>query len=447
MQSTCSKQWEEAIATEFKQLKLSGTFEWVKDLPSGRKAIGSKIVFREKRDGNGKVTKYKARIVAKGFSQVPGQDFHFTYSSVAKFTTLRALISMATREDWELHHVDIVGAYLQGDLDEDIYMEVPEGIQEAGKAGGHWKLQKALYGLKQAGRQWKVKLDAAMHGLGLKKSQADDCLYVLREEGRTKLLVLVYVDDMTVASGNMAGIAKIKADLRKIFDITDLGVLGHILGIQINRDRTIRTTRLNQTAYIQELLRRHGMQDCAPVSTPLAIKEKLSTAQSPTNPTEKAAYADHAKDLNYAECLGGILYVTQTRPDIQHAVGICAQFTTNPGKPHLEALKRILRYLKGTAHFGLTLGNKGDQLDLVGWTDSDWAQDTDTRRSIGGFVFDVAGGSVSWSSKKQPTVALSTTEAEYMAASAATKEAIWLRILLEDLGFPQTEATTIRADN
>jgi hypothetical protein len=308
-------------------------------------------------------------------------------------------------------------------------------------------LIKALYGLKQAGRQWKLKLDEAMRSLGFEKSQADDCLYILRENGVVVLLVLVYIDDMAAASKGIAKIAKFKVDIGKIFKITDLGELRHILGIQVERDRGARTITINQTAYIQDLLARHGMQDCAPVSTPLTVKDRLSNTQSPTTSDEKAAYAEYAKGLNYLECLGGVLYATQTRPDIQHAVGVCAQFGANPGKPHMEALKRVLCYLKGTAHFGLTLGGKNDGVDLIGWTDSDWAQDLDTRRSLGGFVFDIAGGAVSWSSKKQPTVALSTAEAEYMAASNATKEAIWLRVLLEDLGFPQTKATTIHADN
>ena len=146
--------------------------------------------------------------------------------------------------------------------------------------------------------------------------------------------------------------------------------------------------------------------------------------------------------------MGALLYATQTRPDIQFAVGLVSQFGGNPGKPHLDATKRIMRYLKGTVNFGLTLGRQENEtIDLVGWTDSNWAQDPDSRCSVGGFIFDIAGGSISWSSKKQPTVALSTVEAEYMAASNATKEAIWLRVLLTDMGYPQSTATLIHADN
>ena len=173
----------------------------------------------------------------------------------------------------------------------------------------------------------------------------------------------------------------------------------------------------------------------------------LTHDQSPSTPEEHTEYKKSANGFSYLEGIGAVLYVTQTRPDIQHAISILAQFGANPGKAHLEAFKRLLRYLNGTAHFGLTLSGKNDSVDLIGWTDADWAQDPETRRSVSGYVFDVAGGSVSWASKKQPTVALSTVESEYMAASNATKEAIWLRVLLEDLGYPQVEATTINEDN
>lgn len=203
MKSPASKQWETAITAEYANLKETGTFKWVEKLPEGRKAVGSRIVFREKRDGDGRITKYKARIVAKGFSQVPGEDFTETFSSVAKFTTLRA--------------------FLRGDLDEEIYMDVPEGVREEGKKGWRWKLLKALYGLKQAGRQWKAKLDESMTSLGFEKSEADDCLYICRENTKVVLLVLVYVDDMAVAGRSVARIQTFKSDMAKRFDITDLG--------------------------------------------------------------------------------------------------------------------------------------------------------------------------------------------------------------------------------
>ena len=232
MLSPRSKQWEMAIAAELQQLIKTGTFEWVKKLPEGRRAIGSKLVFREKKDGEGELVKYKARAVVKGFSQVPGQDFEIgmTHAGVMKYATLRALLSLTAREDWELHQIDIVGAYLQGDLEEEIFAECPDGIKVEGKEGWYWLLKKPLYGLKQAGRQWKKKLDEAMRNLGFQKSSADDCLYILREAGVVVLLVLVYVDDKPTAGKTTNHARNFKTEIKKFFDITDLGELKYILG-------------------------------------------------------------------------------------------------------------------------------------------------------------------------------------------------------------------------
>ncbi|KAJ8455913.1 hypothetical protein ONZ51_g12299 [Trametes cubensis] len=186
-----------------------GDLLWVRKLPEGRKAIGSRIVFREKKDAFGKTTKYKARIVAQGFSQVPGRDYNplLTSSTVFRTTTLRALLAIVAREDWELHQIDVVGAYLQGDLDEEIYMRPPEGVQEPGKEGWFWRLLKSIYGLKQAGIQWKKKLESVLIGiLGFKKGKSDDCLYILfdSKSGEIIMIVIVYVDDMAAAAKRLS---------------------------------------------------------------------------------------------------------------------------------------------------------------------------------------------------------------------------------------------------
>ena len=190
------------------------------------------------------------------------------------------------------------------------------------------------------------------------------------------------------------------------------------------------------------------MSECAPVSTPSATKQVLSTLQSPKDEGERLGYLEFANGLKYLEIVGVLLYATQMQPDIQYSVSIIAQYGGNPGKTHLEAAKHILHYLKGTTRMTLVFRRSGSrEMDLVGWTNSNWAQDIDLCHSIGRFVFDMAGGSMSWSAKKQPTIVLSTVEAKYMAASNATKEAIWLQVLLEDLRYPQLHATVIHMDN
>ena len=306
----------------------------------------------------------------------------------------RLLFSLVALKDWELHLVDVIGAYLHGDLEEEIYMLIPEGVDKRGGERGYWKLKKLLYSLKQAGQQWKVKLDVAMKGLGLEKSSADNCLYILREDRSDKivLLILVYVDDMAIAGASLIRVTKFKANFGKIFDITDLRELTYILGIQVTRDRQARTISLNQTAYHQ-ILSHFGMDQSHPVSTPLPVKNTLSTLQSPASDAECKIYLEFANGMHYLEVVGALLYATQMRPDIQYAIGLILQFGGNPGIPHLEAAKRILRHLKGTVHFSLVLGHKDHHaVDLVGWMDSK-AQDPDSRCSIGGFVFDIAGSS------------------------------------------------------
>jgi hypothetical protein len=199
MRAPAAKQWEMAIKKELEQSKRMGTYAWVPELRAGRKEIGSRWVLKEKRDGDGSLASYKARVVAQGFLQVLGQDFNATFASVARFTTLRALFAIAARNDWELHQVDVKGAYLQGELDEEIYMRVPEGADEPGKEGWFRRLLKPLYGLKQAGRQWKKKLDQIMSELGFEKRAGDECVYVKRAGNAVVIVVVVYVDDMAVA--------------------------------------------------------------------------------------------------------------------------------------------------------------------------------------------------------------------------------------------------------
>jgi len=284
----------------------------VKNIPNGRKAVRSKIVLKEKHDGDGNIVKLKARIVAKGFDQVPGQDYELTFASVAKFMTLHTLLSIVAHKDWELHQVDVVGAYLQGDLDEEIYMEVPEGVKEKGKEGWYWKLTKALYGLKQAGRQWKKKLDEIMRKLDLEKSQVDDCLYICHKDGVVTLLILAYVDDMAVAGKNLEHVQKFKKDVAKHVEITDLGELHYILGIQVKRDHTACTISLNQTTYICDVLECFRMENLNPVSTPLNTKERLSAAQSPQTKEESKAYLEYVRGLVYIQIVGSVIYVTDT---------------------------------------------------------------------------------------------------------------------------------------
>jgi len=259
IQSPHSKQWEQAVKSEYAQLQKLGVFEVVDGLPKGRKAIGSCIVFREKHDRHGNLMKFKARILAKGFSQIAREDFTNTFSSVAKFSTLHIVLSYVAHLDWHLHHFNIVAAYLHGPLDEDIYMTIPNGVENSG-SNHYWKLKKALYGLKQAGRQWKKCLHEVLVSFGFIWVLADDCLYIKRHKGKIILLVLVYVDNMAVARPDNIHIVSFKSFLSKDFEITDLGELQHILGILVSQDCTKCLIYLNQTAYIQQMVARFSIK-------------------------------------------------------------------------------------------------------------------------------------------------------------------------------------------
>jgi len=239
-------------------------------------------------------------------------------------------------------------------------------------------LKKALYGLKQAGRQWKKRLHDVLTKFNLTCTFADDCLYIKKEAEKIILIVLVYVDDMAVAGPNGTHIVLFKSALAENFDITDMGELRFMLGILVTRNREKRLIYLSQSAYIHQILNCFGIRDAIPVSIPLAVKHNLSTSQSPTSKAEKRAYKGYSDGIHYLSLVGSLFFATQTHPDIQFTVSLVAQFGGNPGVTHLEAAKRILRYLKGTVNFRLVLGKRqnGD-FDLIGWTDSNWGQDPD----------------------------------------------------------------------
>jgi len=253
------------------------------------------------------------------------------------------------------------------------------------------------------------------------------------------MLVLIYVDDMAVAGISIKMVQGFKTALSHKFKMLDLGELKYILGIQIMRNHEVHTISMNQTAYIHQILAHFSMSECTHISTLLTVKQNLSISQSPKTEEEAIKYLEYVNSLYYLKIVGTLLYATQTCPDIQYAIIIVSQFGGNPGKPHLEVAKHILCYLKGTANLRLTLGCSGSEsIDLVDCTDSNLC------RSISGFFFEIMGGSISWFAKKQPTIVLSIIEAEYMVVM---KEAIWLWVLLEDLRYPQINATIIHTDN
>jgi transposase InsO family protein len=434
--------WQEAMQAEINSLTTAGTYDVVA-LPIGWHAIGGKWVFRTKRGPDGKVIKYKARWVAQGFAQKYGIDYNETFAPVARFDSIRAILALVAQHDWELHQMDVRSAYLNGDLEEELYMKQPTGFVRPGTDGLVCRLNKSLYGLKQAGRTWNKRIDVELKARGFTPIHADPCVYAYKR-GSVVLIISLYVDDLLLASDSLAELTKVKAELQTCFDMDDMGEASFALGIKITRDRAARTLTISQGAYLREVLSRFDMQDSRPVATPMEPKCKLAPATAATE-------LDAASKTQYQSAVGALLHAARaTRPDISFALTALSQHCKAPTEQHWQAVKRVLRYVRGTADRGLTYrgtGSPNEPPTLQGYCDSDYAEDETDRRSITGYAFLLSGAAVSWTSRKQPTVAHSSTEAEYMAASDAAKEAVWWRSFLSGLGYSTEDATSILSDS
>jgi hypothetical protein len=303
------------------------------------------------------------------------------------------------------------------------------------------RLNKSIYGLKQAPRVWNETIDNILKSMGLKPTHQDPCVYSGNINGQ-KIYLGLYVDDLIICCKEKSIIRTIKDKLSSLFKITDIGPLKYCLGYEVDRDRENKTLKLHQAGYIKEIIQRANMSDCKSISVPADPSVRLSKEMSPKSPEEK----EFMKKVPYRQIVGALLYlVSGTRPDLSFSVSQVCRFMHDPGKRHWEAVKQIIRYLKGTQFRGLVLGGTGGELQ--GYVDSDHAGDKDTRRSTTGYIFYLFGGPISWNCKTQPTVALSSTEAEYMALSSSAQEAIWLIGILNSLGINNHETVTLFCDN
>ena len=431
--------WKEAMERELNTLEKARTWETV-PRPPNTEIVGSKWVFRIKRKADGTIDKYKARLVARGFTQIYGVNYFDTYSPVAKLSSFRAILAIAARNDWEIESFDFDGAYLNSELnaDEVIYMQTPPGVSPGETSVK--RLKKSLYGLKQAGRRWYDTLTRALAGLGFRTSQADPGVFYARVDNHI-LILPVHVDDCMLTGSSAKLIAEYKNKLNQCYALTDLGPVHWLLGIKITRNRSARTISLSQRSYIDSILNRYGLADAKAYATPIVPGVIYSRGDSPADQTEDA----HMKTVPYREAIGSLMYASvATRPDISFAVSTLSRFLDNPGRIHWEAVKRIFRYLSGTRDLELTYGV--ERHDMLGFTDADGAVQ-EHRHVISGNVFLMDGGAISWSSRKQELVTLSTAEAKYVATTHAAKEAIWLRRLIFELLPSLKSTTTLYCDN
>ena len=354
--------------------------------------------------------------------------------------SLRLILAIAGIEDMELRSVDVTSAFPNGDLEEDIYMLQPEGFQNGKKV---LKLKKSLYGLKQAGRQWNKKLHAALSSMGFTRLESDRSIY-LYVRGEVKIIVPIYIDDITLASKSTTAIDSAVDDLKKHFKIHDLGPSHFPLGVQIHRECSKCSFSLSQHQYIIGMLERYKMSDCNPVSTPMAPGLKLSKAMAPQTEAE----VEEMDNVPYLNAVGSLQYLaTMTRPDIAYAVSCLGRFNSSPGPKHWAAVKHLLRYCKGTMDYQLHFNADSDIQSFTTFCDASHGDCPDSGRSTGGYLTTIGGGAIGWSSKLQSVVALSTTEAEYIAAVEAGKEIVWMRNILHEMGYTCTTPSPMLIDN
>lgn len=428
--------WREAMNLEIASLREKGTYT-LEEASLDIRALGVKWVFSVKADKHGVVERFKARLVVKGFMQREGVDFEDVFAPVSRHATLRAFLAMVAAADMELHQLDVKTAFLNGDLEEEIFIRQPPGFEEGGP-NVVARLHKALYGLRQASRAWHKTLHQFLVSEGFRVSQADPSLYIRETDGEVVYL-LIYVDDVLIASCDLQAVADVKADIMSRFECRDMGEADVFLGMEIVRDRENLTLAISQRRMIRELVAEYHMESAHPKPVPLAPGTVLSRADADER-IDREKYP-------YSELIGSLLYIAGcTRPDISQAVGVLTRHMSCPGVAHWKAAKEVVRYLSGTAEFGLFFGSERVEEGLVGFSDADHAGCVDSRKSTTGYVFTLHGGAICWASKLQRSVAVSTMEAEYMAASEASKEAIWLRHLLEDLGYV-VRPVAIHCDN
>lgn len=426
--------WKEAIQDEIDSIMHNNT--WVlADLPPGCKALGCKWILKRKMKVDGTIDKYKARLVIQGFRQKEGIDFFDTYAPVARISTIRLLLALAAIHNLVIHQMDVKTAFLNGELDEEIYMKQPEGFVMPGHENKVCKLKKSLYGLKQAPKQWHQKFDDVILSNGFALNQADKCVYSKFETSGKGVIICLYVDDMLIFGTSQDEVDKTKKFLSSSFDMKDMGEADVILGIRIKRGNN--GISITQSHYIEKILKKFNFENCSPVSTP--IDPSLKLLPNKGSPVSQ---------LEYSRAIGCLMYaMISTRPDIAYAVGKLSRYTSNPSSHHWQAINRVFKYLKGTMDYGLTYS--GYPSVLEGYSDASWINNLEDHSSTSGWVFLLGGGAISWASKKQTCITSSTMESEFIALAAAGKEAEWLRNLIYEIPlWPKPISTiSIRCDS
>ncbi|CAI7786377.1 unnamed protein product [Closterium sp. NIES-54] len=415
---------------EMASWKSTGTY--VDEVPPpGANIVSGMWIFRVKRPP-GSPPVFKARYVARGFSQRQGVDYFQTFSPTPKMTTIRVLLHVAI--------LDFSTAFLQGSLHKEIWLRRPPGFTGSFPPGTEWSLRQPVYCLRQAPREWHDTLRTTLAALGFAPSTADPSLFLRTDTSLPPFYILVYVDDLVFATADTAGLAHVKSELQKRHTCTDLGELRSYLGLQITRDRARRTITLTQSHMVQQVIQRFDFTYSSPQATPLSTRHSLSALPSDESVERSGPYP---------ELVGYLMYLmTCTRPDLAYPLSILARYVA-PGRhrpEHMAAAKRVLRYLCSTSGLGLVLGGRSPVV-LTGDADASWVDDLATQRSSQGYTFSLGSGSVSWRSTRSSSVLSSSCEAEIYAGAMAAHELRWLTYLLTDLGEPPCSPPVLYVDN
>ena len=431
------EQWLAAIRDKLDAIREAGTWTLVARTPGIQNIVGCRFVLQKKRGENGQVTKFKAQLVAQGFSQWEGVDFSETFAPVVKSALLHVFLTICAQKGWNVHQMDIKSAYLNAPITEDIYTSQPKGFEEVGRENLVAKLNKGLYGLKQAGREWYAMLRDFLISIGFRRTHADHSVFVF-EWGSSIVIIPVYVNDELLARNDDRTLDSIQAQIGARFKASNLGTASWILGIRVRHNLTKGTLFIDQLQYIKTILECFNMTGCNTVLIPLEAKSYFM----PATPEDHKL----VKSFPYLEAIGSLMYAAMgTRPDISAAVRSLSPFASNFGAVHIAAVKHIFKYLARCPNQGILYSHDGST--LVGWTDADWANDRTNRKLISGHIFMLAGGAISWMSKQQVSVVTSSTHVEYVAATEAAKELVWLRRFLLELCQDIPNSTVLYIDN
>ncbi|KAM2279879.1 hypothetical protein ACFX1S_040660 [Malus domestica] len=423
--------WIMAMQEELNQFVKNDVWYLV-PRPKETNVIGTKWVFRNKTDEHGIITRNKARLVAQGYTQVEGLDFDETFAPVARLESIMLLLAFACHLRFKLYQMDVKSAFLNGILQEEVYVEQPKGFVDPKHPDHVYRLKKALYGLKQAPRAWYDKLSTYLLKKGYTRGAVDKTLFVKRIK-KDVMIAQVYVDDIVFGSTSATFVKEFTEVMQSEFEMSMCGDLNFFLGLQVKQVED--GIFVIQTKYASDLVKKFGLTSAKPVSNPTATTIKLHK-----DPNGKSV-----DQTLYRSMIGSLLYLTASRPDISFSVGACARYQANPKESHLEVVKRIIRYVSGIADFGLHYSFETNS-EIVGFSDADWVGNADDRKSTSGGCFYVVNNLVAWHSKKQNCVSLSTAEAEYIAAGSCCTQLLWMKQMLSDYGIHQN-AFSIFCDN